>query len=130
MKPSSEDTKKRRQERVKAVLPVRVRGKDVEGESFEQFAHTLDVTLSGVRLGAVRRELHTLDPLTIFYRQRRMEFRVIWTRRMSGTNEYQVGLQATTHDREAWWLSFSDFKVRETPQSASSAAGTPVSGAA
>ena len=129
MKPGSLETKKRRQERVKAVLPVRVRGKDVEGEAFEQLAHTLDVTLSGVRLGSVRHELHTLDALTIFYRQRRMEFRVIWIKRMSGTNEFQVGLQATTHDREAWWLSFSDSK-RESVHSTSAVAEEAKSGAA
>jgi len=110
------DTKKRRQERVKAVLPVKVRGKDVAGETFELIAHTLDVTPAGVRLGAVRRELHMLDALTVFYRQRKMEFRVIWTKKMTGTSEYQVGLQATMHDREAWWLNHSESKVRETPQ--------------
>jgi hypothetical protein len=113
---TSTDTKKRRQERVKAVLPVKVRGKDVAGESFELIAHTLDVTPAGVRLGAVRRELHMLDALTVFYRQRKMEFRVIWTKKMTGTSEYQVGLQATMHDREAWWLNLSESKVREASQ--------------
>jgi hypothetical protein len=130
MKPNTPDTKQRRQERAKAVLPVRVRGKDITGEPFEQLAHTLDVTPSGVRLGSVRHQLQTLDPVTIFYRQRKMEFRVIWTKRMSGTAEYQVGLQATTHDRDAWWLNLTDFKVRETLQCASPAAVTQSSGTA
>jgi hypothetical protein len=128
MQPINVPSKQRRQERVKAVLPVKVRGKDVAGESFELLAHTLDVTPAGVRLGAVRRELHMLDALTVFYRQRKMEFRVVWTKRMTGTTEYQVGLQATMHDREAWWLNLSESKVRETAQFFSPAAQT--SGAA
>jgi len=130
MKPSSVETRKRRQQRAKAVLPVRVRGRDVAGESFEQLAHTLDVTTSGVRLGSVRRQLQALDSLTVFYRQRKMEFRVIWTRLMKGTTEYQVGLQATMHDRDAWWLNLSDSKVRETPQPASPAGVLEATGAA
>jgi hypothetical protein len=113
---TSNEAKKRRQERTKAVLPVKVRGKDVAGESFELIAHTLDVTPAGVRLGAVRRELHMLDALTVFYRQRKLEFRVIWTKKMKGTSEYQVGLQATMHEREAWWLNSSESKLRETVQ--------------
>src|SRR5579864_1709745 len=48
---------KRRGNRTKAVLPVRIKGKDLAGQAFEEMAHTLDVTTTGVRLGSVRREL-------------------------------------------------------------------------
>ncbi|HUO27120.1 MAG TPA: hypothetical protein VMU61_15740 [Candidatus Aquilonibacter sp.] len=119
MQSSPAETNKRRQQRRKAVLPVRVRGKDASGRSFEELAHTLDVTPSGVRLGAIHHQLGELEQLTICYRQRRMEFRVIWTKKLKGIAEYQVGLQAMTKDAEAWGLSPADFRTRaEAPAQA------------
>lgn len=100
-------SERRRQDRIQAVLPVRVRGKDAAGVPFEEFAHTLDLTPNGVRLGAIRRQLKALDTLTIFYHQRRMEFRVVWIKLLEGTKEYQVGLKAFAQEREAWGLSYS-----------------------
>jgi hypothetical protein len=87
------------------VLPVRVRGTDTAGVSFEELAHTLDLTPTGVRLGAIRHEVKALETLTIFYHQRRMDFRVVWTKRLDGTKEYQVGLKAFSQEKEAWGLS-------------------------
>ena len=96
---------KRRGSRTKAVLPVRIKGKDAAGEAFEEMAHTLDVTTNGVRLGSIRRELNPQDEVTIFYRQRKMQFRVVWTKKLKGTSEFQIGLQALTQEKEAWGLS-------------------------
>lgn len=73
--------------------------------SFESLAHTLDLTPTGVRLGAIHHELKELDTLTIFYRQRRMEFRVVWTKLLDGKGEYQVGLQAFSQEKEPWGMS-------------------------
>jgi hypothetical protein len=105
---SMEDTNKRRGSRTKAVLPVRIKGKDSGGKSFEELVHTLDVTSTGVRLGSVRRELSVKDEVTIFFRQRRMQFRVVWTKKLKGTSEFQVGLQALTQEKEAWGLTFAE----------------------
>jgi hypothetical protein len=105
---SGVDTNKRRGSRTKAVLPVRIKGKDSSGKAFEELAHTLDVTASGVRLGSIRRELSARDEVTILFRQRRMQFRVVWTKKMKGTSEFQVGLQALTQEREAWGVNFAD----------------------
>ncbi len=114
-------TNRRRQVRVQAVLPVRVRGTDTSGVSFEELAHTLDVTPSGVRLGAIRRQVKALDTLTILYRQRRMEFRVVWTKLLEGTREYQVGLKAFSQEQEAWGMSL--FKSTAQPTRACATAG-------
>src|SRR5579864_548944 len=107
---SSPETNARRGTRTKAVLPVRIKGKDSTGKPFDELVHTLDVTASGVRLGSVRRELNVQDEITVFYRQRKMQFRVVWTKLLKGTSEFQVGLQALTQDREAWVLGFGDFR--------------------
>jgi hypothetical protein len=98
---------RRRQDRIKAVLPVQVRGNDVSGNSFQEIAHTLDITPAGVRLGAIHHELKVLDKLTVQYRRRKMVFRVVWTRLLEGSGEYQVGLQAIEQEEKGWGLDLS-----------------------
>ena len=105
MQETSVKTNRRRQDRIPAVLPVRVRGTDAAGVSFEELAHTLDVTPTGARLGSIRRELKVLDTLVVLYRQRRMEFKVVWTKLLDGRSEYQVGLQAFSQEKEPWGMS-------------------------
>jgi hypothetical protein len=95
---------RRRLGRVRAVLPVRVRGTDA-GTAFELLAHTLDLTAGGARLGSVRREFKKLDKVTILYRQRRMDFAVVWTKLIDGKSEYQVGLQAFSWENEPWGVN-------------------------
>jgi len=122
MRSSSKEANQRRGNRTKAVLPVRVKGNDSSGKAFEELVHTLDVTPAGVRLGSVRHELTVLEEITVFYRQRKMQFRVVWTKKLKGTSEFQVGLQALTQDREAWGMSFPDYQGQPAPQPAVSQA--------
>jgi hypothetical protein len=116
MSASSVDTEQRRGNRTKAVLPVRVKGQDSSGKPFEELVHTLDVTPEGARLGSVRHELNLRDEIMVFYRQRKTQFRVVWTKKMKGTSEFQVGLQAVNHDNEAWGLSLPEFKRQPASQ--------------
>jgi len=118
---SKRDNNQRRGGRTKAVLPVRIKGKDSTGHAFEELAITLDVTPDGVRLGSVRRELNALDEVTVFYRQRKLQFRVVWTKKMKGTSEFQVGLQAIAQDKEAWGMGFPEY--RSQAQAVSQASG-------
>ena len=111
------DAKQRRGVRTKAVLPVRVKGKDSTGKAFDELVHTLDVTREGVRLGSVRHQLNVLDEVIVFYRQRRIQFRVVWTKKLAGTSEFQVGLRAVTQDGEAWGLNFAHYKTEAASQS-------------
>ena len=108
MKSSSPEENRRQHSRVRAVLPVRVRGTDKDGKPFEEVAHTLDITATGARLAAIHRPLTVRDQLIVVYRQRRMAFLVIWTK-LVGNYEYQVGLQAVGQEKEAWGLSPSDY---------------------
>lgn len=110
----------RQGKRTKAVLPVRIKGVDSAGNAFEELAHTLDVTAAGVRLGAVRRELNVDEEVTLFFRQRKLQFRVVWTKKMKGSSEFQLGLQAVGQEREPWGLNFTEFRGEtETVVSAS-----------
>jgi hypothetical protein len=123
MRPSSGETNQRRGNRTKAVLPVRIKGRDSSGAAFEEIAHTLDVTPAGVRLGAVRRELNLLEEVTLFFRQRKLQFRVVWIKKLKGTSEFQVGLQAVAQDKEVWGVGFADFKGEPAPAAVSQASG-------
>lgn len=104
------EVNQRKQERLRAVLPVRVWGTDANGANFEELAHTLDVAPQGGRLGAIHYQLKVADTLTVQYRQHKMEFRVVWTKLLEKAKEYQVGLQAVSQDKEAWGLTRSDFR--------------------
>ena len=122
MRPSGNERQKRQQKRVKGVLPVRVRGTDKDGQSFDEIAHTLDIAAIGSRLGSIRHELRIADRVTVVYRQRRMEFLVVWTKRV-GKHEYQVGLQAVKQEKDVWGLNACDFESG-APRARSMALGT------
>ena len=70
----------------------------------------------------MRHQLKVLDEITVFYRKRKIQFRVVWTKKLQGTSEYQVGLHAVTQDSEAWGLSFPEYKRRPTAELASAGA--------
>ena len=102
---NSEYKAKRRRKRVKAVLPVKLTGNDASGQSYSDVAHTLDITSTGVRLGAVHRKLQVGSKLILQYKQHRAEFEVVWVRAMARTKEHQVGLQATV-PKDVWGLNW------------------------
>jgi hypothetical protein len=102
----------RRGSRQKAVLALRLKGKDKSGTAFEDLVHTLDVTPAGVRVGGVRRELNLLDEITVFYRQRKLQFRVMWIKKLKGTSEFQVGLKSLMQEGEAWGASSPQYGVQ------------------
>lgn len=120
MRLTKQKISRRRQTRIPGVLPVRVRGKEASGTLFEALAHTLDLTPTGARLGAIRRELRALDTLVVLFRKRRIEFTVMWTRLLveqkdgeqkdgehkdGAHGEYQVGLQMVAQESDPWGLS-------------------------
>jgi hypothetical protein len=113
---------RRRGTRTKAVLPVRIKGRDSAGVAFEDLVHTLDLTAAGARLGSIRRVLNVLDEVTVFYRKRKLQFRVVWTMQLKGTSEFQIGLQAVTSDKEAWGVNLPEQQNAAAPQIAASQA--------
>jgi hypothetical protein len=106
----------RRLDRAKAVLPVRISGNDISGTSYFELVHTLDVSRTGVRLGAVRRQLQVGSVVILQYRQHKAEFRVVWTKPLGSGAEQQIGLEADAQ-KDLWGLD-------ATPTSRPQAAGT------
>jgi hypothetical protein len=110
----------RRQKRIKMVLPVRISGKDSANNPVNELAHTLDITPNGARLGAIRHQLKIGDKLTLQYRQRRIQFRVVWVKPMEGTSEYQVGLEGLGSVGENWGLELPESNLMDEYQSTTS----------
>jgi hypothetical protein len=110
--------KKRRLDRSKAVLAVRISGNDSSGEAYSELVHTLDVSRSGVRLGAVRRRLEVGSQVVLQYRQHKAEFRVVWTKPVGSGAEQQVGLEAGAQ-KDLWGL---ESNATNRPQAAGPAA--------
>jgi len=105
---------RRRNNRTKAVLPVRVCGSD-GGGSYTDLAHTLDITETGIRLGFIRRSMSVGSRVMIQYRQHKAEFRVVWVSQLSRLKEHHVGLEALV-PRDFWGLA-ADLRSRVTPPS-------------
>ncbi len=91
----------RRIDRTKAVLPVKIFGNDISGKSYSELVHTLDISRSGVRLGAVHHQIQVGSLIVIQYRQHKAEFRVIWTRPLGSGIEIQVGLEGDAQ-KDLW----------------------------
>jgi|SRR5580704_9455985 hypothetical protein len=107
-------------DRQRAVLPVRVSAVDNNGGAYSDLVHTLDITGTGVRLGAVHSNLRLGSLLTLQYKQHKADFRVVWISKRPCGREYQVGLQALVQ-RDLWGLE-AEFKLRIQTQPESSAA--------
>ena len=74
--------------RHKLVLPVRlVDANDV------QFAHTVDIACSGIRIGNLRSRLEVDQIVTLSRGVHKAKFRVAWVKQL-GPNEMQAGLEA------------------------------------
>lgn len=110
----------RRHKRIKMVLPVRISGKDADNQPVNELVHTLDITPNGARLGAIHHVLHTGDQLTLQYRQRRLQFRVVWVKALIGTNEYQVGLEGLSLAGDNWGLELPDGDLLDEYQTSAS----------
>ena len=125
MQSGSKETEKRRLNRTRAVLPIRVRGNDASGKSFEDLAHTLDITPTGARLAGIRHTLKVGDQITLTYRQRKIEFKVIWTKPIQGTAEYQVGVRTMAKDADAWGMNKPEANVSGRERATSALAVAP-----
>lgn len=92
----------RKEARVKMVLPIRVWGVDGSGQLFNQLAHTLDISRTGARLGGMRGMLAAGDSLTVQYKQKKAQFKVVWVGRPGSVGERQVGLASLELDKYIW----------------------------
>jgi hypothetical protein len=107
---------KRREQRRRMVLPLRVSARDASDAQFEELAHTLDIAPHGARLGAIRRPLKMGTTIVVQYRQHKLHCRVVWMRALEGTKEYQVGVELLENEKETWGLDLNIVNTVEEPE--------------
>ena len=112
---------KRKAPRKKMVLPVRVLIDQVT-----HLAHTVDISESGARLGALRMQL---QPGTIISLQRgpqRAKFQIAWVRQLTPT-ELQAGIESLQPQNSFWGVDLSP-RSEETKKESEQALMTLLSG--
>ncbi len=107
---------KRREQRMRMVLPLRVLARDASDAQFEELAHTLDITPHGARLGAIRHQLKMGTTILVQYRQHKLHCRVVWLRLLEGTKEYQVGVELLVNGKDTWGLDLNTVNTVEEPE--------------
>jgi hypothetical protein len=99
---------KRRHQRHKMVLPVRVWLDGSYGASEEfQLARTLDITQAGARLGGLRTQLTPGQVITLQRGRQKMQFCIKWTKQLT-RNEIQAGIESLEPERNFWGLETSE----------------------
>ena len=96
---------RRRRNRVKMVLAVRVVGSSKNGPQFDELTHTLDIAMDGARLGGMERvPLHKGDVIELRRKMRHGRFRVMWVGEKGTPRSGHVGLHAIDAPPDFWGL--------------------------
>jgi hypothetical protein len=99
---------KRKQARIKSVVPVRIWGVDGQGKPFAEVAHTLDISYAGVRLGGVSGTVAAGSVIALQCRHRKGQFEVTWAGRPGSSRAKQLGLKNLDPARDIFGLSLKD----------------------
>src|SRR5438874_460489 len=91
----------RREQRIKAVLPVKLWGTDANGQQYMSVGHTLDVSRTGARLGGVTVELKPDDTVGLQYKTGKARYRVMWVGKPTG-RERQIGVVSLQPEKDLW----------------------------
>ncbi len=97
---------KRKEPRIKMVLPVRVWGMDSAGKPFSELAHTMNIAPAGALLAGFRCSLSLGDVVGIQYRHQKARFQVVWSGKLGASPECQIGVHCTEPNKELWGLQF------------------------
>jgi hypothetical protein len=96
---------RRKRNREKMVLAVRVSGKTADGKVFDELTHTIDIAVSGGRLGGMQRlQLRTGDLIEVRRNGRKGTFRIVWIGKAGGQRYGHVGIQAVRMPPNFWGL--------------------------
>lgn len=101
--PTKPALEKRVSSRRKMVLPV----KSHRANTPPAPVHTLDLSCSGAKLGALRDPVSCGDILIVHRRHKRARCRVVWVRDM-GRGEIHVGVELLVPESDFWGLDLED----------------------
>jgi TonB family protein len=104
--------------RTKMVLPLRVWLDSQEGESSVwRWAHTLDISHIGCRLGGLREQLTPGKTIALQRGQAKANFRVVWSAQV-GENESQAGIEAFDYGHDIWGVELPASQFTSKPAAA------------
>jgi hypothetical protein len=84
------------------VLPLRVwTHHSPDDNSPAQWAHTIETSTVGCRLGGLRAELTPGETITLQRGKQKAYYRVVWSRQLA-PNEFQSGIEALDHEKDIW----------------------------
>ena len=93
---------KRTSPRTKMVLPVKV---TIDRVTY--LAHTIDITHTGARLGALRTQLQPGMIISLQRGSKKAKFRIAWIRELA-PNELQAGVECLKPQSNFWGVDLSD----------------------
>jgi hypothetical protein len=97
--------------RTRMVLPLRVWLDQPDGETpVWRWAHTVDISPIGCRLGGLRDSLSPGQTVTLQRGQHKASFRVVWSNQLA-PNESQAGIEALDFEREIWGVELPPLKL-------------------
>jgi hypothetical protein len=95
--------------REKMVLAVRVSGQTADGEKFNALTHTVDIAISGGRLGGMfHLRLREGDVIEVRRNGRKGTFRVVWIGEPDSNRYGHVGIQAVRVPPNFWGLELPE----------------------
>jgi hypothetical protein len=92
---------KRKSQRRKMVLPVKV-----VIDQVTHLAHTVDITESGARLGALRTQLQPGMIISLQRGSQKAKFQIAWIRQLA-PNELQAGIESLQPQNSFWGVDLS-----------------------
>lgn len=93
---------RRRQGRTAAKLKVKLWGTDATGRPFIDAVFTRNISVQGVLLEGVGRELKPGDAVGLTYNQQKARFRVSWVGAAGGEEQGLVGLESAVPGQPLW----------------------------
>src|SRR5579883_1166349 len=111
--------KRRREDRISVILPVRIFGIDSQNKPFNLRTETVDVTRLGARLHSVNCFSKAGEVVGVQYEDKKARFRVCWVGLPGTPKEGDIGIQLMESDRPIWDIakvrSMPGAKKRDTP---------------
>jgi hypothetical protein len=96
---------KRSVRRTKMVVGLRV--PQPQSQAPDLLVHTLDISSSGAKIGAVREWIQPGSVLVIQYKHNRAQCRVRWSRQIA-PREIQIGIEFLGRDPQIWGLDLDE----------------------
>jgi len=97
----------RKEMRLQLALPVRVSGKNADGESFEQDCTTVDVTVNGLHVKGLTQTLRCGAVISVAHGRKSARVRVMWTGKTGDEKQGHAGLQVVGGWKNLWGRAIS-----------------------